>query len=168
MRKKGFLFLPLVLHFLIHLPSEEHVYSSPYYKACGSGSNERQDKIALHFSFFARSTVVPDRLEQDLLGKKKRSSFPAIELTQTLQTATRQCWSAFSVGRLISGECMDSCKWGSTHSRHPPPSMKMESPSWKTGSDIVVNKQNPKPKYDLQNPHQNAFCVFFHHFRYFG
>lgn len=146
MRERGFLFLPPVLHFLIHLPSEEHVYSALYYKAYGSGSNERQDKIPLHFSFFARSTVVRDRLEQNLLGEEKRSSFPATELTQALQTAARQCWSAFSVGRLISGECKDSCKRGSTHSRHLLPSVKTENPSWKTGSDIAVNKQKPKPK----------------------
>lgn len=70
-RKTGFLFLPLALHFLIHMPSEGHVYSPLYYKACGSGSNERQDKIPLPFCFFAESTVVPGRLEQDLLGEKR-------------------------------------------------------------------------------------------------
>lgn len=73
-RKTGFLFLPLALHFLIHMPSEEHVFSPLYYKACGSGSNERQDKIPLPFCFFAESTLVPGRLEQDLLGKKMFTS----------------------------------------------------------------------------------------------
>lgn len=51
MRKTGFLFLALALHFLIHLPSEEHVYSPLYYKAYGSGSNERQDKNPFAFLF---------------------------------------------------------------------------------------------------------------------
>lgn len=56
---------------------------------------------------------------------------------------------------------MDASKPGSAHSKHLLPSVKMQSPSWKSGSDIVVNKQKTKPKNKPQNPHQNAFSLFF-------
>lgn len=56
---------------------------------------------------------------------------------------------------------MDACKWGSTHSKHLLPGVKMQSHLWKRGSHIAVNKQKPKPKNKTPNPHQNAFSQFF-------
>lgn len=156
MRKTGFVFLLLALHFLIHLPLEKHACSPLYYKAYGSGSNKRQDKIPLPFRFFAGSTVVPGRLEQDLLGGKKK-------FTSSNWIDTGPANSSEAGVHAVLADCSLVNAWMPANGDRPIANAHCQvwSPSWKSRSDIVVNKQKSKPKNKTQTPHQNAFSPFF-------